>query len=469
MNGERLPPTGAGPLLGPLGSLPVPLPIAPIAEPASVNAVMHPPGSKSLTNRALLLAALCEGSSRIERPLLGADDPERMIAALETLGARIEFDGPRDAEADLIVHGVGGRFRIGADGVTLNLNNAGTATRFLAAAALLADGPVTIDGNERMRMRPIGELGEALGAMGARVSYPLAEGCPPIRIEPPEKPGSEVRFGQTKSSQYLSALLLVSPWLARGLTMHLDAPATSGSYLTMTLELLSRLGVTTRVSADMRVIRVVPGPPAAFSLAIEPDASGATYAWTAGAILPGARVGVVGLTDGSMQGDAQYPMVLRRMGAEVERAGGGLYCRGPQTLKGIMADMADMPDAAVSLAVACAFASGPSVLRGVRTLRDKECDRIGALQTELGKVGVRIDADVAGDPDAMTITPPEGGIDCSAGVSPVVFDTYRDHRMAMALSLVGLRRPGVSIADPVCVDKTFPTYWREFAGLYPAG
>ncbi|TVS04790.1 MAG: 3-phosphoshikimate 1-carboxyvinyltransferase [Phycisphaerales bacterium] len=456
---------------GPLDGLADPLPIEPIAEPGLVDAVMHPPGSKSLTNRALLLAALCDGPSRIERPLLGADDTERMIAALETLGARIEFDGPRDAEADLIVHGVGGRFRIGADGVTLNLNNAGTATRFLAAAALLADGPVTIDGNERMRQRPIGELGEALAAMGAQVSYPVAEGFPPIRIEPPGPGlcGSEVRFGQTKSSQYLSALLLVSPWLARGLTMRLDAPATSASYLTMTLELLCRLGVTTRVSADMRVIRVAPGPPPHFSLPIEPDASGATYAWTAGAILPGARVGVVGLTDGSMQGDAQYPLVLRRMGAEVERSGGGLYCRGPETLRGIMADMADMPDAAVSLAVACAFASGPSVLRGVRTLRDKECDRIAALQTELGKVGVRIDADVAGDPDAMTITPPEGGIDCSAGVAPVVFDTYRDHRMAMALALVGLRRPGVSIADPVCVDKTFPTYWREFSGLYPVG
>ena len=218
----------------------------------------------------------------------------------------------------------------------------------------------------------------------------------------------------------------------------------------------------------MSLIRVTPGL-AGFTYDVEPDASGATYFWAAAALNKGATVRVRGLGDESYQGDADFPEMLARMGATVTASDdtkGIVGVRGPGSLRPLMADMADMPDAAVTLAVCCAFADGTSILRGVKTLRVKETDRIAALQAELAKVGVDVSADVHGDPDTMTITPPDRGIDCSGSAEPVAFDTYDDHRMAMALSLVGLRRPNVVINDPGCAAKTYPTYFADLAKLY---
>jgi 3-phosphoshikimate 1-carboxyvinyltransferase len=450
----------------PLGELPDPLPIPRVRTGpgvAPVRAVVRPPGSKSLTNRAFLLAGLAPGESTLRHPLLGADDAERMMAALRSLGCDVTVD-----DEAVRVRGVSGRWRVPPEGVTLNLNNAGTATRFLCAAALASPGPVTIDGNARMRERPISELTELLERLGARVEHTMDPSCPPVRITPPDggvRVEGAVEIGQTQSSQFISALLLVAPFLPEGLTLRLVGDITSSSYIRMTVQLLEELGANIRTAEELRVIRVLPGM-TAFDYDVEPDASGATYFWAAGALLPGGEVGVRGLGDSSFQGDAGFPDLLGRMGASVEESRDVVRCRGPQQLRPIMADMSDMPDAAMTLAACCAFAPGTSILRGVRTLRVKETDRIAATRIELAKIGVVVEENVAGDPDVMSITPPEGGVDCSPGCEAVRFDTYDDHRMAMSMALIGLRRPNCFINDPACVAKTYPTYFADLARLH---
>jgi 3-phosphoshikimate 1-carboxyvinyltransferase len=464
----------------PLAEVPDPLPLPPprTRGEAAFDAAVRPPGSKSLTNRAILLAALAEGESVLRGALVDADDAQRMVEALRTLGAGVEVMG----DGTVRVRGVGGRWKPAGEGtVTLNLNNAGTATRFLAAASLLSPVPIVIDGNARMRQRPIGELGEILTRLGARVRHlGEAPGCPPMEVTPPVGLDAErtLEIPTTQSSQFISALLLISPWIVPGMTIKLTGEVTSASYIGMTVGLLERLGATVRSSADLRVLRVGPaagGGVSAFEYDVEPDASGATYFWAAAAMLPEARCRVMGLDSDSLQGDTGFTDLLARMGATVTVRPAALdlpayiETRGPVSLGGVMADMADMPDAAMTLAVVASFASGMSILRGLRTLRVKESDRIHAMQTELGKIGVKIDSPVAGDAGAMTITPPRGGVDCSPSAPPVYFDTYDDHRIAMALSLVSLRRPNVFIRHPQCVGKTYATYWRDFARLSVAG
>ena len=429
-----------------------------------------PPGSKSLTNRAVLLAALAEGTSELSGALTAADDAVAMRRALTQLGARFN-----DRGRVLEITGTSGRLRSTSE--PLDLNNAGTAVRFLAGAALLADGPVTVTGNARMRERPIAELGEFLKALGCTVTYGGRDGCPPLTVTPPLKFESRVMdVPETASSQFISALLLAAPWLDGGLTVRFTGGITSASYISMTLGLLSKLGAHVQVSDRMRVVRVrgawrqetlerpiVRGIPA-FSYDVEPDASGATYWWCAGALVKGARVCVKGIGPSSLQGDAQFPDLLARMGAIVEKSTNDISVTGAE-LRPILTDMSNMPDAAMTLAVAACFADGTSILKGVGTLRVKECDRIEAMRVELSKLGVRVESPVSGDTGAMTITPPEGGVYCGDDAPEVTFDTYDDHRMAMALSLFALRRPNVAINDPYCVRKTYPEYWNEFARL----
>lgn len=488
----------------PLSQLPDPLQVPTVAAPFALK--IRPPGSKSLTNRAVLLAAMARGTSTLRGPLLDADDAERMVAALRALGASIDFL----PAGELRITGVDGTWRLRSE-AALNLNNAGTATRFLAAAALLAPAPVIIDGNARMRQRPIGELTSALQRLGASIDYLPAEGglpnCPPIRIHPPTRDDLNaatehaVEMPTTQSSQFISALLMLGPWLSSGITIRLTGTATSASYIRMTLGLLDRLGATVRMSDDLRVMRVAPPPgstpgstpgtspgtspaPALklttapplgldpFTYDVEPDASGATYFWAAAALVPGSTCDILDLPDPSLQGDAGFVTLLEDMGCAVEhveapdRDHAPLRVSGPRTLRPITADMADMPDAAMTLAVVAAFARGTTTLRGIRTLRVKETDRAVALKTELAKIGVTIDYPLKGDEDAMSITPPATGIDCSPSCPRVDFHTYDDHRMAMSLALVGLRRPNTFIKHPQCVAKTYPTFWKELAQLW---
>lgn len=461
---------------------PLAIPLLAPGDPASPRRVeIRPPGSKSITNRALLLAALAEGRSTLRGALVDADDAQRMMAALRALGARIDV-----VEGVVTVDGVGGRWRpaageagggmAGGD-IRLDLGNAGTATRFLAAAALLSPRAVIIDGDERMRQRPLGELIGALRTLGAQVDELAAPGCPPVRIDASAgagdggaRAGATVELGPTSSSQFISALLLVAPWLPGGLTLRLTGEITSRSYVEMTVNLLDRLGARLRLADDLRVIQVEEGPIGPLDLAIEPDASGATCLWAAAALTPGLQVFVPGLEAGlgrdSIQGDAQFPRMLAQMGASVS-ADGAVTGRGE--LLPVIADMRTMPDAAMALVAVCALLPRRSVIRGLHTLRVKETDRLGALRAELAKIGVDVELDLHGEAGAIAVNPPEGGIGCSAGAPRVEFATYNDHRMAMAMSLVGLRRPNVFICDPGCVRKTYATWWQDLARLYPDG
>lgn len=459
----------------PLAELPdvveIPAP-RPVGKEYPIEASVRPPGSKSLTNRALLLAGLADGQSTIRGALRDADDARVMLQALRLLGAEIE-----DRGTDLLVTGVCGRWKPANAAPVINVTNAGTAARFLAAAALLSPVPLTIDGNARMRERPIRELGDVLTSLGCTVEYLASAGCPPLRITPPaagKTLPAVLEIGTTQSSQFISGLLLAAPFLPAGLTLRLTGEVTSASYVTMTLALLGRLNATTRTSDDLRVLRVCGGatgrpsglPP--FEYDVEPDASSATYWWGAASIMPGAKIRVLGPGPMSIQGDVVFPELLERMGATVIRREWPepfIEVTGGKRLRPILADMREIPDAAMTLAAVACFAEGTSILRGLRTLRVKETDRLAALRTELSKLGVKVENPVQGDPDAMTITPPAGGLD---GSIPVTFDTYNDHRMAMALSLIGLRRPNVFIRDPACVAKTYPAYWSDLARVLGA-
>ncbi|MEM7621966.1 MAG: 3-phosphoshikimate 1-carboxyvinyltransferase [Planctomycetota bacterium] len=451
----------------PLGELPDPLPVPAYARSAgraAIDVTVRPPGSKSLTNRAMLLAGLADGESVLRGALVDADDALRMREALTALGATVTVEPGEGSKPPAVrIRGVGGRWPVGPGGAEVFLNNAGTATRFLAAGALLADGPVTIDGNERMRQRPIGELIKALRDLGARVDENGDPGCPPITIHPPPPSrlrGAEVAFGVTQSSQFISAVLLAGTCFEDGVTVHLGDHITSQSYVQMTVDLLQAAGVTVKTATGLRVVRVLPGLKG-FEADIEPDASGATYFWAAAAMVPGAVCRVTGLSEGSLQGDAQFPRMLERLGAPVDARENSIAVTGPATLRPVMADMSDMPDAAVTLAVVAAFAEGTSVLRGVSTLRVKETDRIEALRNELAKIGAVVETDVNDDPGTMTVSRAHAD---QAG--DVHFDTYDDHRMAMATALVALRRGGVHINDPGCVAKTYSSYFQTLAKLY---
>jgi 3-phosphoshikimate 1-carboxyvinyltransferase len=447
----------------PLDELPDPLPIPTLTVVRGHPPLaIRPPGSKSITNRALVLASLADGESELEGALLDADDAARMIDALRAMGVGIDIR----ADGRILVRGVAGSLK---GGCTLNLNNAGTATRFLTAVACLADEPVVIDGNARMRRRPIGELVALLRTLGITIEELGEPGCVPLRIHPARPHGGKLEIGRTASSQFVSAVLLLAPWTPVGIECVFSAGATSESYIRMTLGLLERVGARgVRADGDpARSVGVGPHPLTGFRLAIEPDASGASYFWGAGAIVPGLMCEVDGVASGSLQGDADFVELLARMGATVLRGNRSTTVAGQDRLRAIDADLALMPDTAMTLAAVACFADGPSIIHGLRTLRVKETDRIEALRTELGRIGVRVDVLTEGHDEAIRISPPPGGLDTRPSVPPVVFDTYDDHRMAMAMALIGLRRPHVQIREPGCVAKTYPTFWADLARLYP--
>lgn len=450
----------------PLDDLPDPLPIPTLAvSRGSARQAIRPPGSKSLTNRALVVAALAEGESELHGALIDADDAARMIEALGGLGVPVEV-----AEGGVVrVRGAAGGLR---GGCTIHLNNAGTATRFLTAAACLADEPVTIDGNARMRRRPIGELLDLLRGLGVTIDELGEPGCVPVRVHPHRPDGGSIRIGRTASSQFVSALLMLAPWMPVGLRCEFDAPPTSESYIRMTLGLLEQVGargvaMVRDASGLLRSASVGPHPLRGFRLEVEPDASGATYFWGAGAMVPGLVCEVDGVASGSLQADADFVELLARMGATVLRGARSTTVAGQDRLRGIDADLSNMPDTAMTLAAVACFAEGPSTLRGLRTLRVKETDRIEALRTELARVGATVEVLSEAHDEGLRITPPPGGVDTRPSAPPVMFDTYDDHRMAMAMALIGLRRPNTSIRDPRCVSKTYPTFWADLARLYP--
>ena len=411
-----------------------------------LDARLRVPGSKSVTNRALLVAALADGESVLEGAL-ASDDTEAMRGVLGALGVAV-----RAEEQRFHVSGSGGRLR--APSRTLDARASGTTARFVTAAATLADGPSLVDGTARMRERPIEDLVRALVALGARLEIRGRAGCPPVWIAGGGLAGGEAGIDGRRSSQFVSAVLLVSPYAARDVELRfVGGELVSRPYVELTLAVMRDFGADAgwtpqgglRVAAGRRY--------RGRSYAVEPDASAAAYPFCAAAIA-GGRVRVEGIPAASIQADLALLGVLERMGCRVERGPCHVTVSGPTNrLRGVEVDMNAMPDAVLALAVTALFADGPSRLGGVANLRLKETDRLAALEKELAKLGARAEA----GPDWLRIEPgPLRGAE---------IDTYDDHRMAMSFALAGLRVPGVVIRDPGCVAKTWPGFFEALEGL----
>ena len=421
------------------------------------RATVTPPGSKSLTNRALLLAALAEGKSTLTGVLF-ADDTRRMLEALGALGVALDIDEPACA---VTVAGCGGVLPVAGKSLTLNLGNAGTAYRFLTAACCLKgqdDGAITLDGIARMRQRPIGQLVTALESVGAQITYVDVPEFPPVRVRTIGLAGGSLTLPPTLSSQYISALLQIAPYCRDGLTIAFDGAVTSQPYVEMTLGLMGVFGVEAQVDEQFRQVRIAPGGYRATDYAIEPDASNASYFLAAGAIVPGSSCTVEGLGKRSLQGDVGFADVLHAMGAGLMFGDDFITIMAPpadERLRGIDIDLNHMPDMAQTLACVALFAEGRTTIRRIGNLRVKETDRLAALHTELTKLGAR----VLIEEDDLIIDPPRDGI------TPAAIDTYDDHRMAMSFAVAGLAAEGVTINDPRCVEKTFPQFFEYLGRL----
>ena len=420
------------------------------------RATITPPGSKSLTNRALVIAALADGDSTLSNVLI-ADDTAVMLDGLKRLGYKLEID---PATNTVLVHGRGGR--VPRRKVSLNCGNSGTTIRFLTALCSLGKGTFRLDGNERMRERPIDELAVLLTALGAKISYEAKKGYPPIEVTASGLAGGKTRFPAAQSSQYLSAVLLAAPYAAEDVIIELEPNQTSWPYVAMTIELMRQFGVHTLVQLEHpeerpKELRVLRAPYKARDYTIEPDASSATYFMGAAAARPGASVTIPGLGQDSLQGDVGFGEVLEKMGAAMTRGITSVTVEGAEKLRGIDGDMLHMPDAAMTLAALSVLAEGPTTIRGLHTLRVKETDRLAALQTELSKLG----AEVTIDGDTLRINPPRE-------VYPAEIDTYDDHRIAMSFAVVGTVAPGITIRNAECVSKTYPRFFEDLERLRSA-
>ena len=425
------------------------LTLEPVRQPFAAR--ITPPGSKSLTNRALVLGALAAGPCEVSN-ILVADDTAVMLESLRRLGFALDVD---DAAGVLRIDGRAGT--IPANQADLFCGNSGTTIRFLTALCALGRGRYTLDGVPRMRERPIGALTALLERLGARVTHePGADGFPPVHIEASGLRGGTIAYGSEVSSQYLSAVLMVAPYATTGVRVELTGAQTSWPYVAMTLQLMARFGVTPELTrsatGDPTRIVVAPGRYAATRYAVEPDASNASYFLAAAAVNPGAKITIEGLGATSLQGDVGFADVLRRMGADVVIGTDFITVTGPSAIAGIDVDLAGMPDMAQTLAVVGAFAAGRSTLRGLHTLRVKETDRVAALSRELRKLGAAVDV----EGDTVRITPPSAGRSAVAAI-----DTYDDHRMAMSFAVAGTRIAGITIRDIECVGKTYPRFFDD--------
>ncbi len=432
------------------------LTLQPISKP--FTATFSPPGSKSLTNRALILAAMVAGPCKLSNVLF-ADDTQVMMDCLRRLGFTLAVDEPRRV---LGITGQGGR--IPATQAELFCGNSGTTIRFVAALCALGQGDYTLDGIARMRQRPIGELVNLLRDMGVRIDYAMTNGYPPIHVIADGLPGGLLHFGQAASSQFLSAVLMISPYARHEVQVDLHGEQTSWPYVAMTMRLMHEFGLTVELERDpdtgdpSRIV-VPQGEYAPTTYAIEPDASNASYFLAAAAINPGSTVTIEGLGRQSLQGDVGFADVLKKMGAQVTQGDDSITVAGPQLLDGIEVDLSDMPDVAQTLAVVSLFAAGRTTIRGLRTLRVKETDRLAALATELTKLGASIH--VEGD-ETLSIDP-------SKTITPASIATYDDHRMAMSFAVAGTRAHGITLQNVECVNKTYPGFFPDLRTVTGVG
>lgn len=426
------------------------LDLAPVAH---VGGAVKLPGSKSISNRTLLLAALSQGTTTI-RDLLASDDTARMLEALDKLGIKLE----QLAENDWLVQGCAGQFpNRQAD---LFLGNAGTAFRPLTAALAFAGGEYQLTGVARMHERPIGDLVDALLQAGAHIDYLQQAGFPPLAIHPAQlKEHLKLSIRGNVSSQFLTALLMALPMTGKAAQIVVEGELISKPYIAITLNLMRQFGVDVQVHGDMQGFSLSSGLhyQSPGQLYVEGDASSASYFLAAGAIAAG-RDGlrIEGVSQHSIQGDIRFVDEIAKMGAQIEYADNAVIVKAAnQPLKALDLDCNHIPDAAMTLAVMALFAEGTTTLRNIASWRVKETDRISAMATELRKVGAQVEEGA----DFIRITPP-------TNLTPnAAIDTYDDHRMAMCFSLVSLGGVPIRINDPDCVAKTFPDYFTRFAGV----
>jgi 3-phosphoshikimate 1-carboxyvinyltransferase len=433
--------------------MPATLAITPLPASATLNAVVRPPGSKSITNRALVCAALAAGDS-ILHGALDSDDTRVMVDSLQRLGLEVQQDL---ASATIAVAGCGGRWpRREAD---LFVGNSGTTIRFLTAMLAIGDGQYRLDGVARMRERPIGDLIDALRSLGVDARSELGNGCPPVVLRAAGLPGGRTRVRGDISSQFLSGLLLAAPYAQRDLEIDVDGVLVSKPYVTMTLRVMESFGVAVEAPGLERFLipaatRYGERKYVGRGYAVEPDASAASYFWAAAAIA-GGRVLVRGLNRDALQGDVRFVDCLERMGCDVEHSADGIAVTGGP-LRGIEVDMNAISDTVQTLGAVALFADGPTTITGVAHIRHKETDRIGDLARELRKLGAAVEEFA----DGLRITP--------GPLHGAAIDTYDDHRMAMSLALPGLRIPGVQIRNPQCTAKTYPGFFQDLERLRPA-
>lgn len=420
----------------------------------AVRGNVRPPGSKSITNRALVCAALAQGRS-ILTGALDSEDTRVMFEALGQLGIALALD---PAERVITVSGCGGR--LPATRAEVFVDNSGTTARFLAAVLTLGQGIYRLDGAPRMRERPIQDLVDALRALGADVSSDQETGCPPLLVRAAGLEGGQARVRGDISSQFLSGLLLAAPYARQPVELVVEGELVSKPYVAMTLAVMRAFGVEVRADGFTRFRVPNERPYQGREYAIEPDASAASY-FLAAAAITGGEVRVEGLSRASLQGDVAFVDLLAQMGCHVRHEVDAITVRGAAlaggTLQGITCDMNAISDTVQTLSAVALFAAGPTTITGVPHIRHKETDRLAALATELRKFGAEVDERA----DGLRIVPPRE----PSALHGAAIDTYRDHRMAMSLALVGLRVPGVTIRDPGCVAKTYPEYFDDLMTL----
>ena len=431
-----------------------------------LHAVVTPPGSKSITNRALILAALANGKTTLTG-VLDSDDTRVMFDGLFQLGLSLDWD---TEQCRIEVHGQVGRFpNRQAD---IYVGNSGTTARFLAAVLAFADGEYRIHGKPRMHQRPIRDLVDAINTLGGNVTYEAEEGFPPLLFHSytSSDDAKTISVSGSVSSQFLTALLLAAPCAVResAIDIQVSGELVSKPYVEMTLRMMQSFGVTVKTDEHFRSFRISPRaasgaernlrvPPyqSPGEYAIEPDASAASYFWAAAAIC-GGSVTVQGLSKNSLQGDVAFAECLEKMNCDVTWNKDSItVCRPPERpLRGISVDMNSISDTAQTLSVIALFAEGATEIRNIEHVRFKETDRIADLATELRRFGAAVEE----RQDGLRITPPEV-------LTPASVQTYDDHRMAMSFAIAGLRLPGVVICEPDCTQKTFPDFFDVLEGL----
>lgn len=424
-----------------------------ISPSGVVEGTIRPPGSKSITNRAIVCASLASGESLLEG-VLDCEDTQVMIAAWRQLGLTVQHDA---ASRKLAIAGCAGR--LPNRNAELYLANSGTSIRFLTAALAACHGEFKLDGIERMRERPIEDLLLALEQLGVKTERLNAKnpGCPPIKVLAEGFKKTKASIRGNISSQFLSGLMQAAPLADENITLDIEGELVSVPYVEMTAEVMKSFGADVQLDIPKSIVVSGAAKYQGTNYSIEPDASAASYFWAAAALTKG-TVTVEGLSKASLQGDVRFVEVLEKMGCSLEHSARGITVSGTGTLRGIDVDMGDMSDTVQTLASVALFAEGPTCVRNIAHNRVKETDRITDLATELRKVGAQVEE----FEDGFTLFPPEM-------VHPARVSTYDDHRMAMSLALIGLRVDGIEVENPGCTAKTYPDYWEDLSELTSCG